>query len=171
MTLPGRQQHALDAIDDILQSAEPRLATMFGLFNDLNRLEAMPAVETLRPGRWWARHGRPGHHYRPGWIGQPGHHHTRRSQPGRPGRERHPRGGRLGRIALVPLLFIAAASLVIVGLVGSGAAGRRGCGPAAAAAAVMAARLRGTVIDATGGTGSGGTGCPSGRTQRAAGKG
>ena len=51
MTLPASQQHALNAIDDVLQSAEPRLATMFGVFTDLTRMEAMPAAETLPPGR------------------------------------------------------------------------------------------------------------------------
>ena len=64
MTLPPSQQHALNAIDDVLQSAEPRLATMFGFFTDLTRMEAMPAAETLPPDPWWARwarHRRPGH--------------------------------------------------------------------------------------------------------------
>ena len=56
MTLPASQQRALDAIDDVLQSAEPRLATMFGVFTDLTRLDAMPAAETLEPGPWWTRH-------------------------------------------------------------------------------------------------------------------
>ena len=60
MTLPASQQHALDAIDDVLQSAEPRLATMFGVFTHLTRQEAMPAVETLPPGRWWTRYRLPG---------------------------------------------------------------------------------------------------------------
>ena len=54
MALPPSQQHALNAIDDALQSAEPRLATMFGVFTDLTRMEAMPAAETLPPGPWWA---------------------------------------------------------------------------------------------------------------------
>ena len=37
MTLPASQQHALDAIDDVLQSDEPQLATMFGVFTDLHQ--------------------------------------------------------------------------------------------------------------------------------------
>ena len=65
MTLPPSQQHALNAIDDVLQSAEPRLATMFGVFTDLTRTEAMPAAETLPPGPWWARWGR---HRLPGYL-------------------------------------------------------------------------------------------------------
>ena len=69
MTLPASQQRALDAIDDVLQSAEPRLATMFGVFTDLTRLDAMPAAETLEPGPWWARHRLAGPLYRPGWSG------------------------------------------------------------------------------------------------------
>ncbi len=83
MTLPASQQHALDAIDDVLQSAEPQLATMFGVFTDLTRQEGMPAVETLPPCPWWARFRLPGRHYRPGR---------------RPG----PRGRRAGRAAAGP---------------------------------------------------------------------
>ena len=66
MTLPASQQHALDAIDEVFQSAEPRLATMFGVFTHLTRQEAMPGVETLPPGRWWTRYRLPGRPYRPG---------------------------------------------------------------------------------------------------------
>jgi hypothetical protein len=130
MTLPASQQHALDAIDDVLQCAEPRLATMFGVFTDLTGQEAMPAVETLPPGRWWSRYRLPGHHYRPG---------------------RQPRGRRaarrLGRVVLVPLLLIAAVGLLISSLVTAGPAGR-GCGPAAVM--VMAARHRTTAGIAAG---------------------
>lgn len=153
MTLPPSQQHALDAIDDVLQSAEPRLATMFGVFTDLTRLDSMPAAETLPPEPWWARYRLPGWRYRAG---------RHRSRPGRqyqPGRryQHGRRGGRhLVRIVLVPLLLIVAASLLIVNLVSSGAAGRRGCGQAVAV--VMASRLRSAVSDSAG---SGGTGCTS----------
>jgi hypothetical protein len=133
MTLPASQQHALDAIDDVLQSAAPQLATMFGVFADLTRLEAMPAGETLPPGRWWTRYRLPGRRYRPG-------------------RQRHPRGRRasprLGRIVLVPVLLIAAVSLVIVSLVSAGPAGRRGCGQAAVM--VMGAGVRSTPSNAAG---------------------
>lgn len=78
MTLPASQQHALDVIDDVLQSAEPQLASMFGVFTDLTRLEAMSAVETLPPGQWWNRYQLPGHRYRPG---RP-HHSSRRRAGG-----------------------------------------------------------------------------------------
>ncbi len=151
MTLPPSQQHALDAIDDVLQSAEPRLATMFGVFTDLTRRDAMPAVETLPPEPWWARYRPPGSRYRAGRP-RPGrqHQHRQRYQPGRWG------GRQLVRIVLVPLLLMAAASLLIVSLVSSGAACRRGCGQAVAV--VMASRLRSAVSDSAG---SGGSGCTS----------
>ena len=165
MTLPASQQHALDAIDDVLQSSEPRLATMFGVFTDLTRLEAMPPVETLPPGRWWTRRGRPGPRYRPGWLAYQRH---------RPGQQRYQRyqryqhgrraTRRLRQIVLVPLLLLAAVSLLIVGLVSSGPAGRRGCGQAVAA--VMASQLRSAVSDTAGSGGTQGTvaaGLPSRR--------
>jgi hypothetical protein len=154
MTLPASQQHALDAIDDVLQSVEPRLATMFGVFTHLTRQEAMPAVETLPPGRWWTRYRLPG-------------------RPYRPGRQHHPRGRRadrrLGRVVLVPLLLIAAVSLLITSLISAGSAGR-GCGQAAVM--VMAARQRSTTARAAG-TGNPasmeGTGCRTASPQPAGG--
>ena len=121
MTLPASQQHALDAIDDVLQATEPRLARMFGVFTHLTRQEAMPAVEAMPPGRWWTRYRLPGRPYRPG-----------RQRPKRADR-------RLGRVVLLPLLLIAAAGLLISSLVSAGTAGR-GCGQAAVM--VMAARQR-----------------------------
>jgi len=116
MTLPPSQQHALDAIDGNLQTAEPMPATMFGVFTDLTRQEAMPAAETLPPESWWTWHPLPG----------------RRPGPRRPSAGRSGPGRRLGRLVLVPLLLIAALSVVVVSLAGSGAAGRRGCGQAVA---------------------------------------
>ena len=129
MTLPASQQHALDAIDEVFQSAEPRLATMFGVFTHLTRQEAMPGVETLPPGRWWTRYRLPGRPYRPG-----------RQHPKRADR-------RLGRVVLLPLLLIAAVGLLISSLVSTGTAGR-GCGQAAVM--VMAARQRATAGQAAG---------------------
>ena len=161
MTLPASQQRALDAIDDVLQSAEPRLATMFGVFTDLTRLDAMPAAETLPPEPWWTRGRPPGLRYRAGrHRSRPGrqHQHRQRYQSGRWG------GRQLVRIVLVPLLLMAAASLLIVSLVSSGPAGRRGCGQAVAL--VMASRLRSAVSDSAG---SGGTGCTSGSVRSPAG--
>ena len=154
MTLPASQQHALDAIDDILQCAEPRLATMFGVFTHLTRQEAMPTVETLPPGRWWTRYRLPG-------------------RPYRPGRQQHPRGvradRRLSRVVLVPLLLIAAVGLLISGLVTAGPAGR-GCGQAAVM--VMAARQRTTAGVAAGTSGAaslGHTNCRTASPQPASG--
>ena len=156
MTLPASQQHALDAIDEVFQSAEPRLATMFGVFTHLTGQETMPAVETLPPGRWWTRYRLPGRHYRPG-------------------RQRFPRsqrdGRRLSRVVLLPLLLIAAAGLLISSLISAGSAGR-GCGQAAVM--VMAARQRAITGHAarTGGAASmGGTGCRSASPQPASGSG
>jgi hypothetical protein len=140
MTLPASQQHALDAIDDVLQSAEPQLASMFGVFTDLTRLEAMPAVETMPPGRWWTRYQLPGRRYRPGQR-----HHPRGRRAGR----------RLGRIVLVPLLLMAAVSLIIVSLVNTGPTGRRGCSQAAA---MVMAGMRTTPSNAAGTSGAGGVG-------------
>ena len=150
MTLPASQQHALDAIDDLFQSSEPRLATMFGVFTHVTRQEVMPAVETLPPGRWWTRYRLPGRHYRPG-------------------RQQHPRGRRPGRIVLVPLLLIAAVGLLISSLVSTGSAGR-GCGQAAVM--VMAARQRTTAGNAsrTSGTADwGGANCRTASPQPAGG--
>jgi hypothetical protein len=155
MTLPASQQHALDAIDNGLRSAEPKLATMFGVFTDLTRLEAMPAVETLPPGRWWTRYRLPGRRYRPG---RP-HHSSRRRA-----------GGRLGRIVLVPLLLVAAVSVLIVSLVSAGPSGRRGC--AQAAVMVMAAGMRSTpshTVRTGRAAALGGTGCRAARSQPAIG--
>lgn len=155
MTLPASQQHALDAIDDGLRSAEPQLASMFGVFTDLTRLEAMPGVETLPPGRWWSRYRLPGHRYRPG---RPHHSGRRRAD------------GRLGRIVLVPLLLAAAVSLVIVSLVNAGPTGRRGC--AQAVVMVMGAGMRSTPSKAVGtssAAGLGGASCRSASSQPAIG--
>jgi hypothetical protein len=153
MTLPASQQHALDAIDDGLRSAEPQLASMFGVFTDLTRLETMPTVETLPPGPWWSRYRLPGYRY----------------HPGRPYRTtRRPTGGRLGRIVLVPLLLVAAVSLVIVSLVSAGSTGRRGC--AQAVVMVMGAGMRSTPSKAVGtssAAGVGGANCRSASSQPA----
>lgn len=172
MALPPSQQHALNAIDDVLQSAEPRLATMFGVFTDLTRLEAMPAAETLPPGPWWTRWTR---HRLPGHLHRARRSRARRFRAGRPGSGRWPggqagrragrRAGRqLGGIVLIPLLLLAAASLLVVSLVSSGAAGRRGCGHA-----VAAVMLPGLSSVATGTSGSGRAACPAGSPQPTAG--
>jgi len=167
MTLPPSQQHALNAIDDVLQSAEPRLATMFGVFTDLTRMEAMPAAETLPSGPWWARWAR---HRLPGHLARRSRaRRFRAGRPGRPGSGRWPGGqaGRqLGRIVLIPVLLLAAATLLVVSLVSSGAAGKRGCGHA-----VAAAMLPGLSGVAAGTSGSGRAACPAGSPQPTAGTG
>jgi hypothetical protein len=165
MALPPSQQHALNAIDDVLKSAEPRMATMFGVFTDLTRLEAMPAAETLPPGRWWTRWTR---HRLPGHLRRARRSRARRFRARRPGRPASGRpagraGRQLGRIVLIPLLLLAAASLLVVSLVSSGTAGRRGCGHA-----VAVAMLPGLGRVATGTSGSG-TACPAGSPQPTAG--
>ena len=170
MTLPPSQQHALNAIDDVLQSAEPRLATMFGVFTDLTRTEAMPAAETLPPAPWWARWAR---HRLPGHLARRSQARRFRAGLGRPGSGRWPgeqagrRAGRqLSRIVLIPVLLLAAASLVVVSLVSSGTTGKRGCGRAAAVA-----MLPGLGRVATGTSGSGRAACPAGSPQPTAGSG
>ncbi|MGP7997886.1 MAG: hypothetical protein ACLPKI_11265 [Streptosporangiaceae bacterium] len=112
MSLPVSQQRALDAIDHELGGADTRLAGMFGVFTELTRLEKMPPAETLRPGRWWARAGRP-----------------RRGCP-RPGCCR-PGHRALGTIVLVPLLLAATLSLLLLGVLTTRPAGRGQCAPVA----------------------------------------
>jgi hypothetical protein len=53
MSLPARQQLALDQIERVLQAADPRLKSMFASFARLASPEAMPATEALsdRPSR------------------------------------------------------------------------------------------------------------------------
>jgi hypothetical protein len=48
MSLPARQQHALDEIELTLQNADPQLRSMFATFTRLTSLEAMPATEAIR---------------------------------------------------------------------------------------------------------------------------
>jgi hypothetical protein len=47
MSLPTRQQHALDQIETSLQSADPRLKSMFATFTRMTSREAMPARESI----------------------------------------------------------------------------------------------------------------------------
>jgi len=129
---------------------------MFGVFTDLTGQEALPAVETLPPGRWWTRYRLPGRHYRPG-------------------RQQHPQGQRtdrrFGRVVLIPLLLIAAVGLLISSVVTAGPAGR-GCGPAAVM--VMAARQRTTASLTAGTSGAAGlarTNCGVASSQPASGTG
>jgi hypothetical protein len=54
MGLPASQQRVLDRIEDALKKREPRLASMFAIFNRLNIHERLPWVEALRPVPWWS---------------------------------------------------------------------------------------------------------------------
>ena len=54
MSLPVRQQRVLDRIEDALKRREPRLASMFAIFNRLNIHERLPRVEALDAVPWWS---------------------------------------------------------------------------------------------------------------------
>jgi len=47
MSLPARQQHALDQIESQFEAAEPQLTAMFAAFTRVARAEAMPAREEI----------------------------------------------------------------------------------------------------------------------------
>ena len=48
MGLPARQRRVLDRIENSLEGADPRLATMFAIFGRLTHDEEMPRIEELR---------------------------------------------------------------------------------------------------------------------------
>jgi Protein of unknown function (DUF3040) len=54
MSLPARQQRVLDRIEDALKRREPRLASMFAIFNRLNIHERLPWAEALEAVPWWS---------------------------------------------------------------------------------------------------------------------
>jgi hypothetical protein len=54
MGLPASQQRVLDRIEDVLKKREPRLASMFAIFNRLNIHERLPWMEALAPRPWWS---------------------------------------------------------------------------------------------------------------------
>jgi len=54
MSLPASQQRVLDRIEEALKRREPRLASMFALFNRLNFHERLPWIEALTPVPWWS---------------------------------------------------------------------------------------------------------------------
>ena len=54
MGLPASQQRVLDRIEEALKKREPRLASMFAIFNRLNIHERLPWIEALRPLPWWS---------------------------------------------------------------------------------------------------------------------
>jgi hypothetical protein len=47
MSLPGRQQRALDNIEASLQTADPRLSKMFATFTRLTGADEMPLTEAI----------------------------------------------------------------------------------------------------------------------------
>lgn len=52
MTLPVREQQALDRIEKTLQESDCRLRLMLGVFTALTRHEAMPRTEHVRNDLW-----------------------------------------------------------------------------------------------------------------------
>ena len=54
MGLPASQQRVLNRIEEALKRREPRLASMFSIFNRLNIHEHLPWVEALKPAPWWS---------------------------------------------------------------------------------------------------------------------
>jgi hypothetical protein len=117
MSLPASQQHALDAIDDVLRSGDPRLARMFAVFTELTQQESMPARETLPPRRLWPRR-------------RPGQQVPRRRRP-----------SRVCIRLLVPVLLAATLTLLMLSVLSSPATGPRQCAraPGRAAAVQLAA--------------------------------
>jgi hypothetical protein len=105
MSLPPAQQHTLDAIEDVLQGGDPRLARMFAVFTRLTRHEGMPVRETLAARPWWLL--------------------ARRPVPPPAGRRA---AWRLGAKVLVPLLLAATLSLLILSIVGAPRVSHPACG-------------------------------------------
>ncbi|SRR6266516_6097226 len=54
MSLPASQQRVLDRIEEALRRCEPRLASMFTMFNRLNIHERLPWIEALEAVPWWS---------------------------------------------------------------------------------------------------------------------
>jgi hypothetical protein len=55
MSLPTHEQQQLLGIEQILQSRDPRLKSIFATFTRLTRNEAMPTWEQIRRGNWRLR--------------------------------------------------------------------------------------------------------------------
>jgi hypothetical protein len=54
MGLPASQQRILDRIEEALRHREPRLTSMFAIFNRLNIHERLPWIEALELVPWWS---------------------------------------------------------------------------------------------------------------------
>jgi Protein of unknown function (DUF3040) len=52
MSLPARQQRALDRIEKALLADDPRFGSLFAIFTRLTWHEVMPGIELVKPGRW-----------------------------------------------------------------------------------------------------------------------
>ena len=52
MSLPARQQRALDRIEKTLLADDPRFGSLFAIFTRLTWHEAMPGIELVKSGRW-----------------------------------------------------------------------------------------------------------------------
>jgi len=52
MSLPARQQRALDRIEKTLMADDPRFGSLFAIFTRLTWHEAMPGIELVKSGRW-----------------------------------------------------------------------------------------------------------------------
>ena len=48
MSLPGRQQHVLDKIENSLEVTDPQLMAMFAAFTKVTAADVMPAREVIR---------------------------------------------------------------------------------------------------------------------------
>ena len=105
MSLPARQQRALDRIEHSLHVCEPHLKSMFAIFTKLTGDEEMPRLEELQPRSLPF----------PGW----------RKRPARPGRKGQAATGagatgapvaRLRTLLLIPVMLLALTPAVLFGL-------------------------------------------------------
>ena len=116
MSLPARQQRALEQIERSLQACDLPLRSMFAMFTKLARDEEIPRLEKLQAPSsplwdWLMRVAQPRRRRRA----------TRRAwATGAP-------GTRLRAIMLVPIVLLALAPVAFLGL---GMQGVRHCGPA-----------------------------------------
>ncbi len=116
MSLPARQERALEQIERALQACDPHLSSMFAMFSKLARDEEVPRLEKLQapssPLRDWLKR-----------VAQPW---TRRRATRRAWATGAP-GTRLRAIILVPIVLLA---LAPVAFVGRGTQGVSHCSPA-----------------------------------------
>jgi hypothetical protein len=105
MSLPPRQQRALDRIEHSLQVCEPHLKSMFAIFTKLTGDEEMPRLEELQPRSLPF----PGWRKRPARPGRKGQAVTGAGATGAP-------GARLRALLLIPVMLLALAPAVLVGL-------------------------------------------------------